>query len=100
MEKPTEEIAEERIRRLFELAERVHEDSPERAGEYVERAREVGMRCRVRLPDELKRRFCGDCGSYYVFGSEESGARVRLNDGHVTITCEKCGSQARYPYDE
>lgn len=89
------EIARERIQHLFELAEEVYKDCPELADSYVERARKIGMRTQVRIPRELKRRVCKHCDSYLVFGDN---ARVRVRGKHITVTCEECGGQMRYPY--
>lgn len=90
-------VARERIERLFELAGEVHDENPERAKRYVERAREIAQKERVRMPAHLKRRFCDECGAYLVPGKN---ARVRLRSAkdHVVIRCLKCGATARYGY--
>ena len=92
-------VARERIERLFELADEVHDDNPERAERYVERAREIAQKERVRMPSHLKRRFCDSCGAYLVPGKN---ARVRLlsDRGHVSVRCEECGATARYGYGD
>jgi ribonuclease P protein subunit RPR2 len=90
------EIARERIQRLQELArEAAGEGDDERAREYVRRARRVAERNRLGLPRRFKRFTCDDCDAYLRPGAN---ARVRLQDGHVVVTCD-CGTQARYPYD-
>ena len=89
-------IAEARIHRLFELAEAA--SSIERATQYVERAREVAERSRVRVPGELKNRFCDGCGRYLRPG-DNARARLRSDRGHVSIRCLDCGATNRRPYD-
>ena len=90
-------IAEERIERLIELArEAAAECHEERARRYVRRARRVAERNRLRLPREFDRFACDACDAFLRPGKN---ARVRLQDGHVVVTCD-CGHQARYPYDE
>lgn len=90
------EIAHERIDRLQEFAkEAAGEGQTDRAREYVRRARRVAERHRLGLPREFKRFTCDSCDAYLIPGKN---ARVRLQDGHVVITCD-CGTQARYPYD-
>lgn len=90
------EIARERIQRLHQLARDAAADgNDERAREYVRRARRVAERNRLGLPRQFKQFTCDACDAYLRPGNN---ARVRLQDGHVVITCD-CGTQARYPYD-
>ena len=90
-------VAAERIERLHELA-RVAAASGEddRARYYVRLARRVAERNRLTLPRQFRRFTCDSCDAYLRPGKN---ARVRLQDGHVVVTCD-CGAQARYPYEE
>jgi ribonuclease P protein subunit RPR2 len=87
----------ERIERLQDLARSAaaacHDD---RARRYVRRARRLAERNRIALPREFQRFTCDACDAYLRPGKN---ARVRLQDGHVVVTCD-CGTQARYPYAE
>lgn len=88
-------LAEERIERLHALARNaVRECHEDRARVYVRRAQRVAERNRCGLPREFKRFTCDRCDVYLRPGRN---ARVRLQDGHVVITCD-CGAQSRYPY--
>lgn len=90
-------VAEERIERLHALAREAAADGDdERARRYVRRARRIAERHRLRLPRGLRRFSCDRCDAYLRPGRN---ARVRLQEGHVVITCE-CGEQARYPYED
>lgn len=90
-------IAAERIERLGELArEAVQAAEEDRAREYVRRARRIAERNRLRLPRDFVRYTCDRCDVYLLPGTN---ARVRLQDGHVVITCD-CGEHARYPYED
>lgn len=92
----SETIARERIERLQDLArEAVVDGHEDRARRYVRRARRIAERNRLSLPQEFTRFTCDRCDAYLLPGRN---ARVRLRNGHVTITCE-CGQQARYPYE-
>lgn len=92
----TETIARERIERLRELAAEATADGrDERARRYVRRARRIAERNRLGLPREFTRFTCDRCDAYLRPGHN---ARVRLQDGHVVVTCD-CGAHARYPYD-
>ncbi|MFC4449555.1 ribonuclease P protein component 4 [Halorussus aquaticus] len=89
-------IAEERIERLASLArEAAAECHDRRAREYVRLARRLAERNRVSLPEQFKRFTCSDCDSYLRPGKN---ARVRLQEGHVVLTCD-CGAQKRHPYE-
>jgi RNase P subunit RPR2 len=90
-------VARERIERLFELADEVHDENPERAARYVERAREISTSERVRLPQRLKRRYCGSCGAHLVPG-DNARVRLRPEDEHVVVRCLGCGATERYGY--
>lgn len=89
-------LAAERIERLHDLARAAAGEDDERARYYVRLARRVAERNRLSLPRKFRRFTCDTCDAYLRPGSN---ARVRLQDGHVVITCD-CGAQARYPYEE
>lgn len=91
------DMARQRIERLFDLAEKEFEKRPDRSNRYVQLARQIGMRHRVRIPTHLKRRMCRKCYSYLVPGAN---ARVRLHGRgrYIVTTCLECGHQMRRPY--
>jgi len=91
-------VALERVERLLDLAWEAWRDDPDRARRYVELARKIAMKGRVRLPRRLKRRFCKRCNAPLIPGET---ARVRLRTNrmpHVSVTCLECGTIYRYPY--
>ncbi|WP_436347943.1 ribonuclease P protein component 4 [Natronorubrum sp. FCH18a] len=91
------DIAAERIERLHELARAAAADrDDDRARYYVRLARRVAERNRLTLPREFRRFTCDRCDAYLRPGTN---ARVRLQNGHVVITCD-CGAHARYPYED
>ncbi len=91
------DIAAERIERLHELARAAAADrNDDRARYYVRLARRVAERNRLTLPREFRRFTCDRCDAYLRPGVN---ARVRLQNGHVVITCD-CGAHARYPYED
>ncbi len=88
-------IASERIERLHTLArEAAEKRHDERARRYVRRARRIAERNRLSLPRAFLRFTCDRCDAYLRPGAN---ARVRLQAGHVVVTCD-CGEHARYPY--
>lgn len=90
-------IARERIDILAEqAAAAAAEGDDDRAREYVARARRIAERHRLPLPRSLVRFSCRRCNRYLRLGT---GARFRLQDGHVVVTCP-CGAHRRFPYEE
>ena len=90
-------VAAERIDRLEQLAREATEAGDEdRAKYYVRLARRIAERNRLSLPRSFTRFTCDRCDAYLRPGDN---ARVRLQDGHVVITCS-CGEHDRYPYEE
>lgn len=88
-------IARERIDRLEALAkEAATAGEDDRAREYVALARRIAERNRLRFPRSFERATCDRCDRYL---RPARNARVRLQDGHVVVTCE-CGAHHRYPY--
>ncbi len=88
------DLALQRMERLFMLADAVHAAHPERSDRYVQIARRISTRTRVRMPRPLKRLFCRHCGSFLF----ASALRVRLREGILTATCLLCGELMRRPY--
>ncbi len=64
---------------------------------YVELARKISMRTKIRIPREEKRYLCKGCGIALIPGLN---ARVRLSPKNirVVITCLSCGTVKRYPF--
>jgi len=86
------EIALERIVYLIERAEKFKNIDYELSRRYVELARRISTRYRVRIPRELKMRFCKKCLYPYKAGH----FRVRLNKSAVIVTCLNCMHVRRY----
>lgn len=87
-------IARERIQRLFQLAEgQALAGRLDRAGRYALLARRIGMKHVVRLAPDQRRRVCRACDAYLLPGRT---ARVRANQGKVSVTCLGCGQVRRF----
>jgi ribonuclease P protein subunit RPR2 len=83
------------INALFKEAERVFNESPERADRYAQIARRISLRCKVRIPRKWKRRYCKKCHKFLRPGVN---ARVRLRNKKIVITCLECNNRVRIPY--
>jgi ribonuclease P protein subunit RPR2 len=90
----TKKIARERIAILFVLARAAFATHPELSNRYVELARKIAMRQRIRIDREFRREFCRHCSSFLVPGNT---SRVRVQGGNVVVTCLYCRQRRRYP---
>jgi len=86
-------IAEERIAVLFGQASLAFPRDPAMSNRYVELARKIAMRQRVRIDPALRRRFCHHCYAYLMPGVT---MRVRIHHGSVVVTCLVCNKKTRY----
>jgi len=89
----TKRLARERIEVLFDRAREFFPDNPAASDRCVDLARRIAMRQRVRIPREIRRRFCRRCSAYLVPGVT---LRVRVRHGTVVTTCLRCSSRRRY----
>ena len=85
----------EKIRTLFSEARIQFPKNSSLANRYVKLAREISMKFKVKIPRELKRKFCKHCYCYLVPGSN---CRVRLQGKKVVYYCLKCKKYMRFPY--
>jgi ribonuclease P protein subunit RPR2 len=90
------ESAKEEILRLFSEAEKAFSYDKKLANRYVDMARRIGMKCKIRIPPELQRRFCKHCYSFLVPGKN---LRVRMQKGHVVYYCLECKKFMRFPHN-
>jgi len=86
-------IARERIQILFDLAEKEFRKHPERSKRYVELARKMGLRYNIRLPKELKKKFCKNCGTLLKPGLT---SEIRIRNKTLTIRCKICNKIYRH----
>lgn len=90
----TKMVARERIARLFSEAQVAFPLHPELSNRYMEIARKIAMRQRVRIDQAFRRKFCRRCSSYLVPGKT---SRVRIRHSRVVVTCLVCKARRRYP---
>ncbi len=90
-------IARERIDILFEEAEKAFPENKRRADRYVELARKIAMRYRVKIPKNHKKRFCEEC-HVYIKPGVNCDVKVGSKERAVKWECRECGHIKRYPY--
>lgn len=87
------EIAKERIDSLFSQADEVFEEDSSLADRYVDLARKIAMKYKVKLKSAHKRKFCKHCYKYLRPGVN---ARVRTKDGKLVYYCSSCKKYSRF----
>jgi ribonuclease P protein subunit RPR2 len=93
--KGNKKIARERINVLFKEAEENFSLDKKLANRYVELARKLAMKYRVRIPSEFKRRYCKHCYSYLM---PSKNCRVRTKDGMLIVYCLECKKFNKFKY--
>ena len=88
-------IARERILILFKEADKVFKKDRKLADRYVYIARKIAMKIRIRIPRELKRRFCKHC---YSFLKPNINVRIRNKNGKTVYYCLECKKFMRFPH--
>jgi len=88
-------IARERISILLNQALKVYRDYPWLADRYVDLARRLSMRYKVRIPKPWRLLICRKCKRLMIPGFS---ARVRVRqrrEPHIAFTCLRCGRVKR-----
>ncbi|MFX1299475.1 MAG: ribonuclease P protein component 4 [Promethearchaeota archaeon] len=80
------------LQTLFRQAEEVAPHDPALAQRYVQMARRIVIRTRIRLPPDLRHRYCHRC-EHYLRPGVNSRIRLRTTgrSGSTVITCLSCG---------
>ena len=87
-------IALGRINALFKEAKITFKEQPELSYRYVQLAKKISMKYKVKLPSELKRAFCKHCNTYLV---PSKNCRVRIQNKKVIYACANCKGFMRFP---
>jgi len=89
-------VATERFQILLDQAKKMASTDEKLSRRYVDLARRISSRTKVRIPRESKMYLCKGCGLALVSGHN---AKIRLH-AHTTgivISCLSCGAVKRYP---
>jgi len=90
-------IAKERIEILLNQALGIMYEDTDLAQRYVEMAKKIGMRYKVRMPKQQKLFLCRGCKRFLIPGLN---CRVRIQqkrEPHITMTCLECKDVKRIP---
>ena len=80
-------LALERVTILLKEAEQAFNVDKELANSYVNKARKIAMKVNLKIPSDLKRKFCKHCNSFLVPGKN---LRVRTKNKMVVYYCLEC----------
>ena len=89
------EKAKVRIKILFEQAEENFSLDPKLSNRYVQLARKISMKYKVRIPSLFKRQFCKHCYSYLM---PSQNSRIRTKNGMLIIYCLNCKKFNKFKY--
>ncbi len=90
-----QKIAADRVSKLLFQAELRFKTHPGLSKRYVQLARTIAMKYRMKFSSEQKKLFCKKCNAYLKTGVN---SRVRLERGNMVITCLECKNVRRIPY--
>jgi ribonuclease P protein subunit RPR2 len=93
--KANRKIALRKIEGLFVQAKRKTSSDMALSDRYVEIARKIAMKQKVKIPSVYKRQFCKTCHSFLMPGKN---CRVRLSKKNVVYFCSRCKSFTRFGY--
>ena len=93
----TKQIALQRVSIMFSLAKQKAQTDPELAQRYVQLARKIAMRARLRLPREYRFLVCRKCKSFILSGVNCRTRMQSRREPHLVITCLSCGGITRIP---
>ncbi len=91
------QIAKERINILFKQAKEISKKNLSLANNYINLARKISMRYKVKLPKEYKRFICKYCYSFLVPGKT---LRARIKNKKLIYYCSTCKKIKRYPFSK
>ncbi len=87
-------IAKARINFLFQEAKESFKQESKLSDKYIKIARKIAMKYKIRLPPQLKKKFCKNCLKYLVPGVN---CRVRIHKHRVIYYCMNCRHFMRHP---
>ncbi len=85
----------EMVNSILQKAHEAFKENKDVADGYVRKARRLAMKVKLRMPSEIKRKFCKYCNSYLVPGQN---LRVRTQKGKLVYFCQVCKHHWRMPY--
>ena len=95
----SQKTVQKRAREHFDVLEEgimhTRHDRPVLAQRYLDLARRISRKLRVRVPRPIRRQYCTYCKSLLVPGKT---SRTRLKNGKLVVYCSKCRNYDRFVY--
>ncbi|TFG32496.1 ribonuclease P [Candidatus Thorarchaeota archaeon] len=89
-------LAQTRVEILWQQAISNSKSRPEIARLQMRSARKIAQRSRTKIPWNISRRLCKQCGAILIPG-KTCKVRMRHNRAkHMVVTCTECGKVKRY----
>lgn len=89
-------VAGERFQILLDQAKQMAWKDEKLSRRYVNLARKISSRTKVRIPKESKMYLCKGCGLALIPG-HNAKMRLHAHTTGIVITCLSCGAVKRYP---
>ncbi len=89
-----QELAIIEIKKLFQQAEETFPKDRAWSNRLIRKARRAAMKVKLKMPRELKRKYCKYCYSFLMPGVN---SRLRTRAGKVIISCFECKKFTRIP---
>ncbi len=89
------DIAMDRINTLFREAGAQFKNDPMLSDRYVELARKIAMKYKLKMPSRYRRQYCNHCYSYLRPGAN---CRVRATGKTISYFCLNCRKFTRIGY--
>jgi ribonuclease P protein subunit RPR2 len=91
------QISLERIKTLFNQAKHEFSNDPRLSNKYVNLAKKIAMKSKIKMPSIFKRQYCKYCYSYLMQGKNVT---VRTTTKTITYTCMNCNRYTRIGYKQ
>jgi ribonuclease P protein subunit RPR2 len=82
------------IENFFNNAEHIAMNDEETARRYVRKARRIAMHFNLKLPREIRKKFCRGCYSFFT----SSNCKRRIKHGYLILECLNCKRINRYKF--
>ena len=95
--KPKEQIiiAVDMVKGLFRQADSMFNKDKTLANTYVKMGLKIARKYKLKLPRDIKRRYCKHCHSFLRIGVN---CRVRIGEKNVIYSCLECRNFMRFPH--
>jgi ribonuclease P protein subunit RPR2 len=88
-----QKIALESVKILLIEAEAIFDENKELANSYVRKAKRLAMKVNLRIPSNLRKKYCKHCDSFLVPGKN---LRVRTKDSRIVYYCMDCKKYMKF----